>query len=200
MNEILAEVSKFLSQPLNLLIDGKWTESLDGDTFDTHDPGDGTVIAKVAAGDQSDIELAVTAAQQAFRKSGWATLPPNDRAVFLHRLADLVDKNREILAQIESLDVGKPLAPAPAAALPNVSHTLRYYADLSVHTRRREPIAVSAFDPRMFRSPYGRCGFIFPCNFPLLLVGWGLSPALAAANTVLIKPAAATPPSPLRFW
>src|SRR5713101_6673886 len=180
MNQILPEVSKFLSQPLNMFIDGKWTESLDGDTFDTHDPGDGKVIAKVAAGDQSDIELAVTAAQQAFRKSGWATLPPNDRAVFLHRLADLVDKNREILAQIESLDVGKPLAAARATDIPNVSQTLRYYADLSVHTRRREPIAISGFDARTVRSPYGVCGFIFPWNFPLLLVGWGISPALAA--------------------
>jgi aldehyde dehydrogenase (NAD+) len=199
MNQILPEVSKFLSQPLNLFIDGKWTESLDGDTFDTNDPGDGKVIAKVAAGDQSDIELAVTAAQQAFRKSGWATLPPNDRAVFLHRLADLVDKNREILAQIESLDVGKPLAAARATDIPNVSQTLRYYADLSVHTRRREPIAISGFDARTFRSPYGVCGFIFPWNFPLLLVGWGISPALAAGNTVVIKPAEDTPLSTLYF-
>jgi len=199
MNQILPEVSKFLSQPLNLFIDGKWTESLDGDTFETHDPGDGKVIAKVASGDQSDIERAVTAAQQAFRKSGWATLPPNDRAVFLHRLADLVDKNREILAQIESLDVGKPLAAARATDIPNVSQTLRYYADLSVHTRRREPIAVSGFDARTVRSPYGVCGFIFPWNFPLLLVGWGISPALAAGNTVVIKPAEDTPLSTLYF-
>src|SRR6266446_1460962 len=199
MNQILPEVSKFLSQPLNLFIDGKWTESLDGDTFETRDPGEGKPIATVAAGEKADIDRAVEAAHQAFRKSGWATLPPNDRAVYLHRLADLVDKNREILAQIESLDGGKPLAAARATDIPNVSQTLRYYADLSVHTRRREPIAISGFDARTVRSPYGVCGFIFPLNFPLLLVGWGISPALAAGNTVVIKPAEDTPLSTLYF-
>ncbi len=91
------------------------------------------------------------------------------------------------------------MAAARATDIPNVSLTLRYYADLSVHTRRREPIAVSGFDARTFRSPYGVCGFIFPWNFPLLLVGWGISPALAAGNTVVIKPAEDTPLSTLYF-
>src|SRR5258708_12405282 len=83
MNQILPEVSKFLSQPLNLFIDGKWTESLDGDTFDTHDPGAAKVIAKAAAGAQSDIELAVTPPPQPFPKSPCAPLPPNDPPIFL---------------------------------------------------------------------------------------------------------------------
>jgi aldehyde dehydrogenase (NAD+) len=121
------------------------------------------------------------------------------RAVILHRLADLVDKHREILAQIESLDVGKPLPQAMGGDIPNVSQTLRYYADLSVHTRRREPIAVSGYDVRTVRFPYGVSAFIFPWNFPLLLVGWGISPALAAGNTVVIKPAEDTPLSALYF-
>src|ERR1019366_4904798 len=75
----------------------------------------------------------------------------------------------------------------------------RYYADLSVHTRRREPIAVPGFDAHTFRAPYGVCGFIFPWNFPFLLVGWGVAPALAAGNTVVIKPAEDTPLSTLYF-
>ncbi|MCL5097208.1 MAG: aldehyde dehydrogenase family protein, partial [Candidatus Omnitrophica bacterium] len=146
------------------------------------------VIASVAAGDAADIDLAVKAAHEAFRESNWATMPANDRAVIIHRLADLVDKHRETLAQIESLDVGKPLPQALGFDIPNVAQTLRYYADLSVHTRRREPIAVSGFEARTVRSPYGVCAFIFPWNFPFLLVGWGISPALAAVNTVVIKP------------
>ena len=194
------EVTKFLSnQPLKMFIGGAWTDAAGGGTFETRDPGDGKVIAKVAAGDKGDVDRAVAAAREAFRKSGWATLPANDRAVILHRLADLVDKNREILAQIESLDVGKPLAQPMGGDVPNVSATLRYYADLSVHTRRREPIAVSGFEARSIRVPYGVCAFIFPWNFPILLVGWGIAPALAAGNTVVIKPAEDTPLSTLYF-
>src|SRR5262245_38113847 len=83
--------------------------------------------------------------------------------------------------------------------IPNVSRTLRYYADVSVYTRRREPIAVSGFEARSVRLPYGVAAFIFPWNFPLLLVGWGIAPALAAGNTVVLKPPADTPLSTLDF-
>jgi acyl-CoA reductase-like NAD-dependent aldehyde dehydrogenase len=200
MTHLYPEVSKFLAnQPLNMFIGGYWMAAASGDTFETRDPGDGKVIASVAAGDKRDVDQAVEAARTAFRKSGWATMPSNDRAVYLHRLADLVDKHREILAQIESLDVGKPFSRAREADIPNVSRTLRYYADLSVHTRRREPIAVSGFEARSVRFPYGVCAFVFPWNFPLLLVGWGIAPALAAGNTVVIKPAEDTPLSTLYF-
>ncbi|MDQ6631637.1 MAG: aldehyde dehydrogenase family protein, partial [Verrucomicrobiota bacterium] len=123
----------------------------------------------------------------------------NDRAVILHRLADLIDKNAEILTQIESLDVGKPRGQAAAFDIPHSAQSFRYYADLAVQTRRREPIAVSGFDAHTVRVPYGVCGFIFPWNFPFLLVGWGVAPALAAGNTVVIKPAEDTPLSTLYF-
>src|SRR5437867_8815754 len=113
MTHLHPDVTKFLAnQPLKMFIGGEWTAAQSGEAFETRDPGDGKVIAKVAAGDKRDIDRAVDAARTAFRKSGWATLPANDRAVYLHRLADLVDKNREVLAQIESLDVGKPLPQA----------------------------------------------------------------------------------------
>lgn len=197
---MLPEVTKFLAtQPLRMFIGGDWVEAAGGGTFETRDPGDNKLLARVTAGDERDVDRAVKAAHEAFRKSGWAALPSNERAVFLHRLADLVDKRREVLAQIESLDVGKPLAAAMAGDIPNVSLTLRYFADISVHARRREPIAVSGYEARSIRVPYGVCGFIFPWNFPLLLVGWGISPALAAGNTVVIKPAEDTPLSTLYF-
>jgi acyl-CoA reductase-like NAD-dependent aldehyde dehydrogenase len=194
------EITEFLSaQPLKMSIGGRWTESASGATFETRDPGAGDVIAQVAAGDASDVDEAVQAAQEAFRKSGWATMPANDRAVILHRLADLIDKHQDIIAQIESLDVGKPRGQASGFDVPHAAKTFRYYADLSVHTRRREPIAVSGLEARTVRLPYGVCGFIFPWNFPFLLVGWGIAPALAAGNTVVIKPAEDTPLSTLYF-
>ena len=182
-----------------MYIGGRWTEAISGETFETRDPGNGTVLARVAAGDVADVEAAVAAAQKAFRKSGWATMPVNDRSVILHRLADLIVKHQEVLAQIESLDVGKPRGQAAAFDVPHAAQTFRYYADLAVHTRRREPIAVSGFDAHTVRVPYGVCGFIFPWNFPFLLVGWGVAPALAAGNTVVIKPAEDTPLSTLYF-
>jgi acyl-CoA reductase-like NAD-dependent aldehyde dehydrogenase len=189
MKALHSAVREFLaSDPKQLFIGGEWVNAADGATLEARDPGDGSVIAHLASGGAPDVDRAVSAARQAFRKSGWATMPVNDRAVVLHRLADLVDKHRDILAQIESLDVGKPLSQAAGNDIPNVAQTLRYYADLAVHTRRAEPIAVSGYDARSIRVPYGVCAFIIPWNFPALLVGWGISPALAAGNTVVVKP------------
>jgi aldehyde dehydrogenase (NAD+) len=200
MNDLLPKVAQFLAdQPLKMHIGGRWTAAAGGKTFVTVDPGNGRKIAEVAAGDETDVNNAVTAARGAFNRSGWATMPPNDRAVKLHRLADLIDRDIEIISQIESLDVGKPVGQARAFDVPHHAKTLRYYADLSVHTRRREPIAVSGLEARSVRLPYGVCGFIFPWNFPFLLVGWGVAPALAAGNTVVIKPAEDTPLSTLYF-
>ncbi len=194
------EVQKFLArQPLPMFIGGEWTHATSGKTFETRDPGTGTILAKVTCGDSSDVDRAVQAARHAFHHAPWAHLPTNDRAVILHRLADLIDKNKEILVEIESLDVGKPRHQAEAFDIPHAAQTFRYYADLAVHTRRAEPIAVSGFDARTVRYPYGACAFIFPWNFPFLLVGWGIAPALASGNTVVIKPAEDTPLSTLYF-
>jgi len=200
LNQLLPEVRSFLSQsPIRMYVGGKWVEGADGETFETLDPGDGAPLARVAEARAADIDRAVRAAREAFTDSGWATLPVKDRAVLLHRLADLVDKNRQILAQLESLDVGKPLAAAESVDIPNVAQTLRWYADLAVHTRTREPIPISGFEAYQVRFPYGVAAFIFPWNFPLLLVGWNLSPALAAGNTAVVKPAEDTPLSTLYF-
>jgi len=169
-----------------------------GGIFETIDPGNGRSLARIAA-ETTDVEDAVQAAHEAFHHSGWATMPSNDRAVILHRLADLVDQHTAILAQLESLDVGKPIALTVAFDVPNCAQTLRYYADLSVHSSPRQAIAVSGCEAYTARVPYGVCAFIIPWNFPLLLLGWGVSPALAASNAVVIKPAEDTPLSALYF-
>src|SRR5215203_1345375 len=122
MTTLNTEVSKFLSaQPQKMFIGGRWVEAASGKTFETLDPGNGTVLAKVAAGDEADVQAAVSAAQQAFQKSGWATMPVNDRAVILHRLADLIAKRQEVISQIESLDVGKPRSQAAAFDVPHAA-------------------------------------------------------------------------------
>src|SRR4051812_1402957 len=102
MTTLNPEVTRFLAtQPFKLFVGGRWVEARSGKTFETLDPGEGSVLAQIAAGDAADVDAAVTAAQQAFEKSGWATMPSNDRAVILHRLADLIDKNAGILSEIE---------------------------------------------------------------------------------------------------
>jgi acyl-CoA reductase-like NAD-dependent aldehyde dehydrogenase len=199
MGNLLAEVSDFLaSGPMKLFIGGQWVDAGRRGTLETRDPGTGKVLAEVAAAGQEDVNRAVEAAQQAFKKSGWPAMPANDRAVVLHRLADLIDKHRDILAEIESLDVGKPIVQAAGDVL-FAAQTFRYYADLSVNTRRREPIAVSGHEAYTLRVPYGACAFIFPWNFPFLLLSWGISAALAAGNSVVVKPAEDTPLSTIYF-
>lgn len=199
-NQISPEVTSFLSQnPLKLFVGGKWVSAESGGTFRTLDPGNGNVLACVSAADSLDVDAAVRAARLSFQRSGWATMAAKERAVVLHRLADLIEEHSAILAEIESLDVGKPLAQSTSFDVPNCAETFRYYADLSVHTSRRQPISTSRFDAYTSRTPYGVCGFIVPWNFPLLLLGWGIAPALAGGNTVIVKPAEDTPLSALYF-
>jgi aldehyde dehydrogenase (NAD+) len=198
--KLLPEVAKFLAgRPVKMFIGGEWVEAADCSTFQTLDPGDGTPLATVAEGKAADVDRAVLAARAALRKSGWATMPVQKRAALMHKLADLVDKHAAVLAQLESLDVGKPLAQAAGFDVPNCAQTLRWYADLAVATKLRTPIAVSGFDARQVRVPYGVAALVLPWNFPLLLVGWNISPALAAGNTVVIKPAEDTPLTTLYF-
>jgi len=158
----------------------------------TRDPGTGETIAEFCVLDAADVDAAVKAANHAFKHSGWATLPPNERGVHIHRLADALEKHKPIIGQIEALDAGKILGQA-LGDVQNCVDTLRYFADMAMHVQRRNVLAVAGHEAWTTRNPWGACGFIFPWNFPLLLIGWGISPALAAGNTAVIKPAEDTP-------
>ncbi len=191
--EVLPEVGKFLDSELQRpWVGGKETAAADGDTFDTHDPGTGEKLATVPHFSNRDVDAAVAAAQRAFDKSGWATMPPNERGALLHRLADEVERRLDVIAQIEALDAGKIEAQAQGDVA-NFVATIRYFADVAQHISRRNTLAVKGHEAWTMRHPWGPCGFIFPWNFPFLLIGWGISPALAAGNTVVIKPAEDTP-------
>lgn len=195
------ETSRFLSQssPLKMVIGGEHKDAADGATFDTLDPGTGEVLATLASAAPADVDAAIAAARDAFENSGWATMPATDRAKILHRLADLMDQHIDVLSEIESRDVGKPKGQASTFDIPHSAQTFRYYADLSTTIDLRAPYSVDGNDAYTLRQPFGVCGFIFPWNFPLLLLGWGTAPALAAGNTVVIKPAEDTPLTALYF-
>jgi len=190
-------VTDFLSKsPLKAFIGGQWVAAADGATFTTRDPGTGTSLAEVAAMGAKDVDRAVQAATKAFRTSGWAEMTPNERGVLLHRLADEVEKHKPVLARIEASDAGKILAQAEGD-VQNFVDTLRYFIEISLHVQRRTPLAIKGHEATTVRLPWGPCGFIIPWNFPFLLIGWNISPALAAGNTVVIKPAEDTPLSAL---
>jgi acyl-CoA reductase-like NAD-dependent aldehyde dehydrogenase len=196
-DQVTAAVNEFLAQrPLKSFVDGKWVASSDGATIAVRDPGSGQQIAEIVALSAADIDLAVQAANQAFQKSGWGEMPANERGVLLHRLADAVEQHKNILGRIEALDAGKVLWQA-LGDVQNFVDTMRYFIGLSLHVQRRTPLAVAGHEAASVRIPWGACGFILPWNFPFLLIGWNISPALAAGNTVVIKPAEDTPLSAL---
>lgn len=198
-DDVSPEVATFLGEsPLPAVIGGQHVMASNAEVFCTRDPGSGQPLAEVVATQSDDVDRAVKAAQRAFDSSGWPQLPPNQRGVLLHRLADAVERRKSIIAQIEALDGGKIVAQAEWD-VQNCADTLRYYADLAIHAQRRTPLAVAHHEAWTVRLPWGPCGFIFPWNFPMLLLGWNISPALAAGNTIVIKPAQNTPLSTIYF-
>ena len=192
-----AEIKRFLAgSPLKSFIGGQWVESANGETFATLDPGSGEKLAEVYAMQESDVDKAVTAGAAAFRSSGWAAMASAERGGYLRRLADLVETRKEVLADLETLDCGKVRAQVDFDVSMVVS-TLRYYAEVAASSHYSTALSIPGYEARTVRFPYGVCGFIYPWNFPLLLLGWGCAPALAAGNTVVIKPAEDTPLSSL---
>ena len=190
---VLPEVVDFLkSDCLGGVIAGKRVASAGKETFTTVDPGSGEVLAQVQAMQPVDVDRAVLVAADAFAKSGWAGLSPNDRGVLLHRLADEVEKRKSVIAQIEALDCGKVYRQAEGD-VQNFVDTMRYFTNMALQVQHRSAIAVPKHEAWTVRHPWGACAFIFPWNFPFLLAGWGIAPALAAGNTVVIKPAEDTP-------
>lgn len=190
---LLPEVQAFLSGDTKCgFVGGTEVKSAGGETFVTCDPGSGVQLAEVYALQTEDVDAAVAEADRAFKQQQWARLPQNERSAMLHRLADAVENHKAIIAQIESLDAGKIEAQA-LGDVQNFIDTMRYFADLALNARRRNTIAVARHEAWTMRQPWGACGFIFPWNFPFLLIGWGIAPALAAGNTVVIKPAEDTP-------
>jgi aldehyde dehydrogenase (NAD+) len=193
---VQAEIEKFLGKgPVPLSIGGVWKPAHGGEVIEVRDPANGTVLAEVASGGSADIDDAVTAANRAF--PDWSALAPAERATLLHRYADAIEDNLELLASLESLDVGKPVTGALSFDIPFAVQAFRYFADLSVHMPWSEPLPLAHMEARRVQMAYGPCGFIFPWNFPFLLYAWGVAPALAAGNTVVVKPAELTPLSTL---
>ena len=182
-----------------MLIDGQWRDSVSGKTFETWNPATEEVIAQVAEGDAADIDLAVKAARKAFDSGPWRTTDARDRGRLLNKLADLIEANIDDLAELETLDNGKPIAESRNGDLPLVVDCLRYYAGWADKIHGQTVPVRGRYFCYTKREPVGVAGQIIPWNFPLLMVAWKWGPALAAGCTVVMKPAEQTPLSCLRF-
>jgi aldehyde dehydrogenase (NAD+) len=180
-----------------LYIGGEWVESASGETFNPRDPTTGEALTSVQAGTEEDIDRAVAAAWEAFDER-WADTTPTDRQELLTEIADRIEARKEDFATIETLDNGKPITEARVDIDLVVDH-FRYFAGA---TRINEGETVPSDDSRHIETinePYGVVGQIVPWNFPLVLAAWKLAPALAAGNTVVLKPAEETPLSILEL-
>src|SRR6267378_1836575 len=184
--------------PTKLLINGKWVDSASGRTFPTINPSTGEVITQVAEADAADVDKAVAAARAAFDKGPWRKMSAAERGVLMNKLADLIEKHADELAQLEALDNGKPYHVARAADLPLTIACYRYYAGWADKNHGKTiPVSGNYFTYTK-HEPVGVVGQIIPWNFPLLMQAWKLGPALATGCTVVMKPAEQTPLTALR--
>jgi phenylacetaldehyde dehydrogenase len=193
-------VHDFVTTPRQLFIDGKLVDAKAGRTFKTLNPASGETLATVAEGDTMDVDLAVRAARRAFDTGPWGRMTASDRGRIIWRIGDLITEHLEEFAELETLDNGKPLSVARAADVPLAAELFRYMAGWATKIEGNTislsvPYAApgSQFHAYTLREPIGVVGQIIPWNFPLLMAAWKLAPALAAGNTVVLKPAEQTP-------
>ncbi|XP_026039212.1 aldehyde dehydrogenase, mitochondrial isoform X1 [Astatotilapia calliptera] len=177
-----------------LFINNEWHDAVSGKTFPTINPATGEVICQVAEADEADVEKAVKAASNAFRLgSPWRRTDASHRGVLLNRLADAIERDAAYLAELETLDNGKPYAVAYAVDLPTVVKVFRYYAGWADKWEGKTIPIDGDYFCYTRHEPIGVCGQIIPWNFPLLMQAWKLGPALATGNTVVMKVAEQTP-------
>jgi phenylacetaldehyde dehydrogenase len=198
-------VETFIASPRQMFINGQWTEAASGKTFETPNPATGETLAHIAEGDAEDINRAVRAARAAFEDGPWSRITPSDRGRIIWRIGDLILDHAEELAQLESLDNGKPYAVALGADVPLAADLFHYMAGWATKING-QTIDISVpympganFHSYTLREPIGVVGQIIPWNFPLLMAAWKLGPALTTGCTVVLKPAEQTPLTALRL-
>jgi gamma-glutamyl-gamma-aminobutyraldehyde dehydrogenase/4-guanidinobutyraldehyde dehydrogenase/NAD-dependent aldehyde dehydrogenase len=173
----------------NLFIDGKFVAAKSGQRFETLAPRDGSVITKVARGEKADIDLAVNAAAKAFESGVWSNATPRHRQQVLTRLSELMLENLEELALLESLETGHPISDSLNVDVPSAARTYRWYAEAIDKVYGEIAPTASNTLALVSREPLGVIGAVVPWNYPLIISAWKVAPALAAGNSVVLKPA-----------
>jgi acyl-CoA reductase-like NAD-dependent aldehyde dehydrogenase len=180
-----------------LFIGGEFVDGLAGTTIDVHNPHDGTLLAQVAEAREADVDRAVDAAAGAFEE--WSRMAAADRGRLLLKLADAIDANATELARLESTDTGHPLRDSTMLDVPRTAATYRYFGGMADKYQGSVVPVERGFLNYVTREPIGVVGSIVPWNFPLMFTSWKLGPALAAGNTVVMKPSELVPLSTLRI-
>jgi aldehyde dehydrogenase (NAD+) len=179
-----------------LLIGGTWIDGLDGASIEVRDPHDGSLLTEVAEARAADVDRAVQAAQAAF--GSWRHTTAEERGRLLLKLADLIEGHADELALLETRDTGHPIRDTRGLDVPRTAATFRYFGGMAdKHQGSVVPVERGFLD-YVLREPIGVVGQIVPWNFPLMFTSWKLGPALAAGNTVVLKPSELTPLSTLR--
>ena len=182
-----------------LLINNEWVDSTSERTFATINPATGEVICQVAEADAADVDRAVKVARTAFNQGDWSKMSPSERGKLLYKLANLIEAHADELAQLETLDNGKPLKDSSQIDLPLTIACYRYYAGWADKIEGKTIPLNGPFFCYTRHEPIGVIGQIIPWNFPIVLQAWKLAPALATGNTVVLKPSAHTPLTALRI-
>ena len=186
-------------RPGKLIINGEPVDAASGATFETHNPATEELITTVAEAGAEDVDRAVQAARAAFESGPWPKMKPADRARVLHRLGDLILANADEIARLETMDNGKPIFESRHIDVPMVAGCFHYFSGWASKLTGETTSVSPAFFTYTLREPLGVVGAIIPWNFPMIMVGWKAAPALAAGNTVVLKPAAETPLSAIRI-
>ncbi|HZF26661.1 MAG TPA: aldehyde dehydrogenase [Steroidobacteraceae bacterium] len=179
-------------------INGRYLDAASGQTFDCLSPIDGRSLAQVASTDSADVDSAVKAARDAFNKGSWSRMAPARRKRVLLRFSELILKHAEELALLETLDMGKPIADSTRIDMPAAARCIAWFAEAI--DKIYDEVAPTSHDALALvtREPVGVVGAIVPWNFPLLMAAWKLGPALAAGNSVVLKPSEKSPLTAIR--
>jgi acyl-CoA reductase-like NAD-dependent aldehyde dehydrogenase len=182
-----------------VFVGGQWRPPASGETYDTINPATEEVSAHVAKCDERDVDAAVQAARRAFDQGPWPRMAAAERARLLWKLADLIGAHLDEMARLESVNTGKTLFDSGKVELPFAAEVFRYYAGWTTKIHGETLNLRDGAFTFTLRQPIGVVGAIVPWNFPFLLASWKIAPALAAGNTVVLKPASLTPLTALRF-
>jgi acyl-CoA reductase-like NAD-dependent aldehyde dehydrogenase len=196
--ELLAEVTKFVERRPKMTIGGAAVDASSNRTFEVFNPSTGEVITEVPRGDAADIDAAVGAARESFEDGRWRGLRPGKRTDVLYKIGQLIKANTPELAQIEALDVGKPLNLASGEVW-SAGEAFRYYSGWPTKVYGETNPTQDNMLVYSLREPLGVCAGIIPWNFPLIMAAWKIAPALAFGNSVVLKPAEQTPLTALRL-
>ncbi|HEX7951743.1 MAG TPA: aldehyde dehydrogenase family protein, partial [Burkholderiales bacterium] len=199
--QISAKAAAFAAQPKQLFIDNAFRDAIDGGVFASEDPATGIKICNFAAATAADVNAAVHSSHDAF-ENGWRDATPAARAALMLKLADLLTEHVEELAELESLDNGKPLSVTRSLDIPFAIEIIRYYAGWATKlTGKTFGLSLASHDYHGYtlRAPIGVVAGIIPWNYPFLQAAFKLGPALAAGCTMILKPAEQTPLTAIRL-